>query len=81
MNASEKNQGSHTILVAHDDTELRRTLIEDLRRGEYTVFEAPDLPTMIEIVLTQDKSIHLVLTDTSTDKRSWAARYRSIDQR
>src|SRR5215471_17008270 len=66
-----------TVLVAHEDTELRRRLISDLNQGTYNVLEAPDLPSMIEIVLTQTKPIHVLLTDASTDKRQWASRLKS----
>ena len=77
MKPSERNNGSRTIVVAHDDAGLRQTLIEYLRDGKYNVFEAPDLPTMVEVVLTQTRPIDLLLTDTSMEKRSWARRLQN----
>jgi CheY-like chemotaxis protein len=77
MSLSEQNHASITILVAHDDTELRCALVDQVRGEGYHVFESPDLPTMIETVLTQTRPIHLVLTDASTDKRYWAARLQN----
>ena len=64
-----------TVVVAHNDAELRSTLADRLRQDGYNVLEADDLPSMVEIVLTQTRPLHL-LTDPSTDTRTWAKRLK-----
>ena len=56
MKPSERIDGSRTIVVAHDDAGLRHTLIEYLRNGKYNVFEAPDLPTMVQSCSNADST-------------------------
>ena len=70
------NQHLPTVLVAHDDTELRSALVDSLRHDGYGVLEADDLPSMVETILTQTRPLHL-LTDPSTAKRTWARRLKN----
>lgn len=77
MSDSAANHGYPTVLVAIDDAEARSTLLEGLRQDDYSILEAPDLPGMIEVVLTQSKPIHLLLVDVGTEKRQWAKRLKN----
>ena len=78
---SEPNCGLQTVLVAVDDAETRRTLVDGLRQDDRNILEAPDLPSMVEAVLTQSKPIHLLLIDVGTDKRTWATRLMNHRQK
>jgi hypothetical protein len=71
-----ESHGLPTILVAHEDNETRSTLAKSLRHYGIHVLEADDLPSMVEIVLTQTRPIHLLIDD-SPDKRTWATRLTS----
>ena len=70
------NQHSPVVLVAHDDPELRSALADSLRQDGFGVIEAGDLPSMVEIVLTQTRPLHL-LTDPSPEKRTCARRLKN----
>jgi CheY-like chemotaxis protein len=70
------NHGLPTVLVAHDDPELRSNLSDRLREDGYDVLEADDVPSLVEMVLTQTRPLHL-LTDPSAEKRTWAIRLRN----
>jgi DNA-binding response OmpR family regulator len=74
---SEAKHGYPTVLVAIDDNETRRTLVDNLSQDDYNILEAPDLPSMIETVLTESRPIHLLVIDPSTEKRSWATRLKN----
>lgn len=65
-----------TVLVVHNDTELRSALACSLRQDGFGVIEADDLPGLVEIVLTQTRPLHL-LTDPSAGKRIWAGRLKN----
>jgi CheY-like chemotaxis protein len=65
-----------TLLVVHNDAELRSALADSLLRQDgYDVLEAADLPSMVEIVLTQTRPVHLLI-GSSADKRIWANRIK-----
>jgi DNA-binding response OmpR family regulator len=70
-----------TVLVAVDDAEARRTLVDGLRQDDYNILEAPDLATMVEGVLTHATPIHLLLVDAGTEKLQWATRLKNHRQR
>jgi len=69
---TEEQHAFPTIVVAHEDGEIRRALIDNL--SQYNVLEAKDVPTLVEIVLTQSRPLHVLLTDASPEKRHWVAR-------
>jgi CheY-like chemotaxis protein len=65
-----------TLLVAHDDAVLRSALAHSLRQEGHDVLEADDLPSLVEIVLTQTRPVHLLI-NASTEMRFWARRLKN----
>lgn len=60
---SETVFGTETILVAEDDANVRKLVVEVLRKQGYRVLEAGDGCEALEIAQAFDGEIHLVLTD------------------
>jgi two-component system cell cycle sensor histidine kinase/response regulator CckA len=58
-----KTRGSGTILVAEDESSLRKLTCNTLKESGYRVLEAEDGAKAIEIAAQFDKDIHLLLTD------------------
>jgi hypothetical protein len=75
---SERLHRHPTVLLALDDNEMRSALSNDLPRHDYVVLEAPDVPSMVEVVLTQTRPIDVLLIDEGMEKQKWAARLRSF---
>ena len=77
--ALEENHGFHgypTILIAIDDPETRRSMVDGLCQQDYNILEAPDLISMVVAVLTQSRTV-LLLIDENTEKRIWALRLKN----
>ncbi|MCL4402178.1 MAG: ATP-binding protein [Acidobacteria bacterium] len=55
--------GTETILIVEDEESVRRLLKHVLSRQGYTVLEAPDGPSALEIARANSSPIHLLLTD------------------
>lgn len=54
-----------TVLVAVEDAELRRALVQGLRQDGYLVLEAADARGVLDTVRTHSRSIHLMLLHVS----------------
>src|SRR5262249_49889484 len=61
-----------TVVVAHENAELQRILVDNLR--QFNVLEANDVTSLVEILLTQTRRLDVLLADTSPDKQRWIAR-------
>ena len=59
----EDTRGTETVLVAEDVTAVRAVTREMLRRYGYTVLEAADGATALEVAANFKEPIHLLLTD------------------
>jgi len=60
---AEDTRGTETVLVAEDVTAVRAVTREMLRRYGYTVLEAADGATALEVAANFKEPIHLLLTD------------------
>ncbi len=56
-------RGDETILLAEDDPAVRGIAAEVLRGRGYSVLEAPDGPSALEIARSHPGDLHLLLTD------------------
>jgi DNA-binding NtrC family response regulator len=54
-----------TVLVAHDDEDVRSTLVDCLQRSGFHVLEADDWAHVLYWVRVHSRPIHLVLADVS----------------
>ncbi len=61
-----------TVLIAVNEDGLCRALLRDLQHQGYLVLVAQDGPQAIEIARVHSRSIHLMLTDESTEGRTLA---------
>ncbi len=59
----QKLEGTETILVVEDESELRKVIIETLEMYGYTVVEAIHSANALSISQEYDDTIHLLLTD------------------
>jgi CheY-like chemotaxis protein len=76
---SPRKNGHPTILVAVNDAELRRTLVDDLCRYGYLVLDAADAGAALHAVRKHSRTIHLMLIHTDLKKElvdSALRRYR-----
>lgn len=64
-----QTHGYPTVLVAHDDEGLRRTLGDCLRQEGYHVLEAHQWTTVFDLVKVHSRPIHLLVADVSMDAR------------
>src|SRR5262249_20676776 len=55
-------RGQETILVVEDDEDVRAFIVETLRELNYTVLQAPDMPSALKI-LDNQAAVDLMLTD------------------
>jgi two-component system, cell cycle sensor histidine kinase and response regulator CckA len=56
-------RGTETVLVIEDETVLRAVTREILEDCGYTVLDAPNGPAGIEVAVTHEGPIHLLITD------------------
>jgi CheY-like chemotaxis protein len=56
-------RGTETVLLVEDEDGVRRLLKHVLSKYGYTVLEARDGPSALELVAAYDGTIHLLLTD------------------
>jgi signal transduction histidine kinase/ActR/RegA family two-component response regulator len=56
-------RGTETILIAEDETGVRELASEFLRAGGYTILEAKDGAEAEQILASQERKIHLLVTD------------------
>jgi PAS domain S-box-containing protein len=67
--------GTETVLVVEDQTPLRRATIRTLEEAGYAVVSAGDGQEALEVLRSQERPIHLVLTDIVMPRLSGRALY------
>src|SRR5439155_10399243 len=61
--AAKPQQGTETVLVVEDAASVRSVMRQALERYGYTVLEAPDGETALQLAAKHHGPIHLLLTD------------------
>ena len=76
-------RGSETVLVVEDEDEVRRLVVQMLRRQGYKVLEAPNSGEALMVCEQHQDPIHLILTDVVMPRMSgpeFIERMRQIRQ-
>jgi PAS domain S-box-containing protein len=71
-------RGSATILLVEDDGELRKLMVQVLRRSGYVVLEAGSAEIALEIAHTTELSIDLLVSDVVMDALSGSQLARTL---
>jgi CheY-like chemotaxis protein len=61
--AIEPPKGSETILLVEDEENVRRIAVRTLRQNGYTILEAADGPTALQMVRNVNGAVDMLITD------------------